>query len=429
MDKSGVIHIGLLGFGTVGEGVYNMLEANARSIARRTGRCVEISRIAIREKTKPRSVARPIFTEDGLSVATDPTIDLVVEVIGGVSPAREWIEAAIKAGKSVITANKELIAKHGHELQKLAQHHKVELHFEAAVGGGIPLIQPLRHQLAGNDMDQLMGILNGTTNVILTRMSSGQCSFEEALKEAQDKGYAEADPTNDVDGWDTLYKTCILASVIYGRPVDITKAHREGIREVQQRDLQFASVLGYKLKLLGVIDDVGPGRARVRVHPAMVKDTHPLAAVNDVFNAMWFRGDFVGDVLLSGRGAGAHPTASAVIGDIIDVARGSSGLGSADPGTNDESLELAEMSSLVSSYYIRLNVLDKPNTLGIISTVFGQHGVGLAEMEMRVVGKELGEIVFLTHDCPERQFLNAMWEVEALEVVHELGSWMRVVKL
>lgn len=420
------VRVGMLGFGTVGEGTYRMVHDNAESIERKTGGRVEFVRIGVRDLVKPRSADANLFTQDLMAIADDPSIDVVLELIGGEHPAAEVVERCLQNGKHVVTANKELIAKHGSRLISLAKQNHLDLHFEAAVGGGIPVVQALKHQLAGNDVIKLLGILNGTTNHILTQMAEHGRSFEEALREAQDAGYAEADPTNDVDGWDTLYKASVLAAIVFGKQVPLDAVHREGIRSISAEDMRFADVLGYAVKLLGVVEQTGEDRILVRVHPALVPKTHQLASVKGVYNAVWVHGDFVGDLMFSGRGAGADPTASAVVGDLVDVLRNivAGGQGSAIPfGTG---AVVSPIDDLQTRYYLRLEVLDRPGTLGQITTEFGVEGVGLASMEMRPKAGGLGEIVLLTHVCREGDFRASLAKVTELPVVHKLENWMRV---
>ncbi|MBX3097352.1 MAG: homoserine dehydrogenase [Fimbriimonadaceae bacterium] len=420
------LRVGLLGFGTVGEGTYRMLLDNAESVAAKAGIPLVVQRVGVRDTQKPRSAPSGLFTSDLQSVVDDPEVDIVVEVIGGIDPAVALVERALANKKPVVTANKEMIAKVGHRLVNQAHKNGLDLHFEAAVGGGIPVIQALKHQLAGNDVPRMLGILNGTSNYILTKMSETGAPFDEVLAEAQGLGYAEADPTNDVDGFDTLYKIAILAGIVYGGPADLDQIHREGIRHLDAREFDYARILGYTIRLLGVAEECGPRRVRLRVHPTMVKNDHPLAGVRDVFNALWFHGDFVGDLMFSGRGAGADPTASAVVGDLIDVARNYNLQGSGSAIPYGQSLAMEPMETVESRYYVRLNVLDRPNTLGRIATAFGEHEVGLAEMEMHVVGPDEGEIAFLTHISKEGDFVRSLTAIEELPVVNMVAAWMRV---
>lgn len=402
-----------------------MLEDNRDAIQRKLSLPFEVVKIGVKDLAKPRTVPGDLFTDDLFSIVNDPEIDVVLELIGGVDPAEQLVERALLNGKHVITANKELMAKQGARLVQLAKSKELDLHYEAAVGGGIPLVQPLKHQLAGNDLLKMMGILNGTTNYILTRMTEDGAEFADVLAEAQAKGYAEADPTNDVDGFDTAYKIAILASIAFGKQVPIEEVNREGIRNIGKLDIHYADILGYRIKLLGIVEPVGE-RVRVRVNPAMVPKSHPLANVNDVYNALWLHGDFVGDLMFSGRGAGSHPTASAVIGDLIDVGRNiqAGGAGSAIPW--ELGLPTEPISTLTVPYYVRLRVDDRPNVLGPIAVAFGEHSVSLSAMEMRTVSADEGEIVFLTHPCLESDFLNALATLETIDSVRKIATWMRV---
>ena len=436
------VRVGLLGFGTVGTGAYRMLEDNRAGVERKAGLPIAVTRIGVREAAKARALPSDRFTTDLTSIVDDPEVDVIVEVIGGVEPAAALVERALRNGKHVVTANKELIAKHGSRLVKMAKARGLDLHYEAAVGGGIPIVQPLKHQLAGNDIVRMMGILNGTTNYILTRMEEDGQEYGEALAAAQTLGYAEADPTADVEGFDTMYKISILASIAFGRQVDVAGVSREGIGRVSRADMAYAETLGYRIRLLGIADAVGePGQesgheaVRVRVHPTLVPRSHPLASVSDVYNALWLRGDFVGDLMFSGRGAGSDPTASAVVGDLVDVGRNLAmgGTGSAIP--YDEGMPLVGMDDLMSAYYVRLTVVDRPNALGAIATAFGAHGVSLAAMEMRTLpsisnedGKR-GEVVFLTHESREADFQAALASLSGLEEVRSVESWLRVETL
>jgi homoserine dehydrogenase len=421
-----VMRVGLLGYGTVGSGTYRMLEENRTAVTQKSGFGVEITRIGIKDSSKVRDLPAELFTTDLESVIADPDIDVVVELIGGVDPAARLVESALLNGKSVITANKELMAKHGSRLVKLAKQKKLDLHFEAAVGGGIPLIQPLKHQLAGNDVIKMMGILNGTTNYILTAMAQDGADFSEVLADAQAKGYAEADPTNDVDGFDTLYKIAILGSIAFGKQVPVECVYREGIRGITKLDMHYADLLGYTIKLLGVVDAIAPDRLRARVHPALIAKSHPLASVSGVYNALWLHGDFVGDVMFSGRGAGSDPTASAVIGDLIDVGRNlaAEGPGSALP--YEEGMSTEPIETLVTRYYVRLTVKDRPKVLGQIALAFGDFDVSLAAMEMKTLSSGRGEIVFLTHPCVERDFRSALHQMDSTDVIESIENWIRV---
>lgn len=422
------LRIGILGYGTVGSGAYRMLQDNREAITRKVGFGMDVVRIGVKDSGKQRDLPSDLFTTDLDSIVDDPSIDVVLELIGGVDPAGRLVERALESGKSVVTANKELMAKEGARLVHLAKSKGLDLHYEAAVGGGIPIVQPLKHQLAGNDVLKMMGILNGTTNYILTKMSREGADFGEVLAEAQAKGYAEADPTNDVDGFDTTYKTSILASIAFGKQVPVAGVYREGIRAVSKEDIRYADVLGYTIKLLGIVEPMTDERLLVRVHPTLIPKGHQLASVSDVYNALWIHGDFVGDLMFSGRGAGSDPTASAVIGDLIDVGRNVAigGQGSAIPW--DMGIETEPIESLTTEYYLRLIVKDKPKVLGQLALIMGEYDVSLAAMEMRVVDTQakLGEIVFLTHKCKEGNFRKALAEVEQSDIVERVCNWIRV---
>jgi len=360
------------------------------------------------------------------SIVCDPSIDVVLELIGGFDPAHRLIRKALECGKHVITANKELLAKCGHELMHVAASHGLDLHFEAAVGGGIPLIQALKHQLAGNDVLKMIGILNGTTNHILTEMSRSGSELESALHEAQALGYAEADPTNDIEGYDVRYKLAILASIAFGKAVLPEQVYCEGITRIEKRDIELAHFFGYEIKLLGIVEPFGEDRLLARVHPAFVPEDHPLASVNGVNNALWIRGDFVGDLMFSGRGAGGDPTASAVVGDLIDVCRNIRLGGCANTIVPSPGAELLSIEEASSRFYLRLIVDDQPSVLGSIATVLGRHHVSIATMEMRVLDEQRGEIVFMTHSCSARDFRNAVNAIEHLPVVREVANSIHV---
>jgi homoserine dehydrogenase len=424
------VRIGMLGFGVVGTGAYRMLEANQAAIFRKVGVEIEIAKIGVRSLDKPRMIDADIMTTDLVSIVDDPTIDVVLELMGGLDPAGELVQRALKNGKHVVTANKELIAKEGAKLVRLAADQGLDLHFEAAVGGGIPLIQPLKHQLAGNDVLKMMGILNGTTNFILTKMTEEKADFAPTLAEAQALGYAEADPTADVDGYDVQYKLAIISSIAFGQEVKPEEIHREGIRSIQAEDINYADILGYVVKLLAIVDSLDGGRIAARVHPALVPKTHPLASVSGVFNALWVKGDFVGDLMFSGRGAGSDATGSAVVGDLIDVCRNIQLGGAGNSPTYDQPAKCAPMDGVSNPFYVRLHVQDKPLVLGKIATMFGERQVSLAAMEMRVIDSQNnhGEIVFLTHPCKESDFQAALKHIQDYEGVLSVKNWIRVVE-
>ncbi len=422
----------MLGFGTVGEGTWRMLQDNRAAIAKKVGTQIEVARVGVRDLVKPRLVSPSIVTGDLESIVDDPTIDVIVELMGGVDPAGRLIERALKNGKHVVTANKELIAKQGSRLMRLAAKQGLDLHFEGAVGGGIPLIQPLKHQLSGNEVLKLMGILNGTTNYVLTKMQEEESDLDVALQEAQEKGYAEADPTSDIDGFDPQYKLSILSSIAFNAEMPVEGVYREGIKRVSKRDIEFADLLGFRVKLLGIAEAVKPtgsdeaGGVRARVHPTLIPKEHPLADVRDVYNAVWIQGDFVGDVMFSGRGAGASATGSAVVGDLIDVCRNIQIGGAGNNMPIDNLLQPLSMDGLRTAFYLRMTVQDRPKALGCIATVFGNCNISLAAMEMRTLPRGRGEIVFLTHPCIELSFHRSLKALRNIHFIESLENWIRV---
>ncbi len=428
MSQQKSLRVGFLGFGTVGSGVFRMLQDNYAAVTDRIGFPVEIVKIGIRDLSKSRDVDQSLLTDDLESIVNDPSIDVVLELIGGIDPAEKLVETALLNKKSVVTANKELMAKQGSRLVHLAKEGQLDLHFEAAVGGGIPLIQPIKHQLSGNDVLKLIGILNGTCNYILTRMDLEGSDLAEVLKDAQALGFAEADPTNDVEGFDTLYKLAVLTAIAYGKLPDVSGIYRQGISGLKSEEFKYAEILGYKIKLLGIVEPVADGKVLARVHPTFVPLSHPISSVNGVNNAVWLHGDFVGDIMFSGKGAGGDPTASAVVGDLIDVGRNmaANGPGSAIPfGVG---LETESINELSSGYYLRIRVNDQPKVLGEIAMVFGEQEVSLSAMEMKVLDPlaKVGEIVFLTHKCKEKNFQQAITELKKLASVRSIEAFLRV---
>ncbi|MEI8241658.1 MAG: homoserine dehydrogenase [bacterium] len=427
------IGIGLLGFGTVGAGVVDGLRRNREVLADRLGFELVLRRMADVDLDRDRGVHvdRGVLTRDAREVIRDPSVDIVVELIGGTGVARTLVTEALQAGKPVVTANKKLLAEHGEELFALAEAKGLDLSFGASVGGGIPIIRVLREGLVGNRVQRLLGILNGTCNYILTRMEQEGAAFDTVLQAAQQAGYAEADPGLDIDGFDTAHKAVILASLAYGFHVPMSGVTVEGIRGLSGVDVQYARELGYRIKLLAVIrrdaDEI-----EVRVHPTLVPVDHMLASVNQVFNAVMVRCDLTGDTLYYGRGAGRDPTASTVIADLADVARSlASGqprrLCSASPG---RAPRLRPLREITCHYYVRLNVLDKPGSLGIFTGILGRHGVSISAVTQRAVQKEGGHVpvVVLTHAAREAELDAALAEIHAAGVVGELPKKLRILE-
>ena len=420
------VKIGLLGCGNVGAALVGLIDEQADAIAARSGVRLEVARIAVRSTAKERPVELEpgILTTDADSIVSDPGIDVIVELIGGIEPARTLIRTALAAGKPVVTGNKELLANVGAELHEAAASAGVDLLFEAAVAGGIPLIRPLRESLVGERLLRIMGIVNGTTNFILTRMTERGSSFQEALAEAQTLGYAERDPTADVEGYDAAAKAAIIASVAFGVHVVAGDVYREGISSITAADIAFAGRLGYVVKLLAIVESLD-GEVAVRVHPAMVPIQHPLATVRESFNAVFIEGDAVGELMLYGRGAGGRPSASAVLGDLIDAA---SNLGR---GTRAAPREVAKarirpIDELSSQYYLNLEVADRPGVLAAVAGVFGAHDVSIKAAEQEGLGDE-ARLIFITHTARERDMQATLHGLHALDVVDRVGTLLRVI--
>ncbi len=423
------LSIGIAGLGTVGGGVLTMLRQNADLIAARAGRPIAVTAVSARDRTRDRGMdlSGLRWYDDPVALAGDANVDVVVEVIGGSEePAKALVEAAMAAGKQVVTANKALLAVHGAALAAAAEKAGVVLAFEAAVAGGIPAIKALREGLAGNRISRVAGILNGTCNYILTVMRERGREFAEVLADAQKLGYAETDPAFDVDGIDAAHKLAILAALAFGRPVDFGSVYVEGIRRISALDIAFANELGYRIKLLGIARATEAG-IETRVHPCMVPQSAPIARVDGVFNAVVAEGDFVGRVMLEGRGAGAGPTGSAVVADLIDIARGratpvwgaASGALSAAPSV--------PMSAHVGAYYLRLMVVDRPGVIADVTAVLRDAGISLESMLQR--GRSPGEavpVVLVTHETGEAAMRAAMERIAALGAVLEPPALIRI---
>lgn len=423
------INLGILGLGTVGCGTVAVLRRNAEVIAQRAGCELRVTRIATKtpDKRRPIDFDSSIVSGDVDALLNDPEIHIVAELIGGVDPARDYVLRAISAGKSVVTANKELIAKHGHEILEAADRAGVDFLFEGSVGGGIPLIAPLRESLVGNRVIQLMAILNGTTNYILTRMTLEGADFGEVLREAQALGYAETDPSADVDGFDTMYKLAILGSIAFGVPVGLENIYREGIRKVAARDIAYARELGYVIKLIAFGRRDPDGKIEMRVHPALLPISHPLASVNDVFNAVLFTGDAVGDVMFYGRGAGSEPTGSAVVGDLVAVARNlrHKATGRVGPGRFGVAA-YKPFAKVETRFCLRMQVTDQSGTLARIATVFGDQGVSLDSLVQKHSDGATAEIFWVTKRTTEAAMAASLEVFRGLDAVTEISSVLRV---
>ena len=418
--------IGLLGCGTVGGALVDLLDARRATITARTGVELRIGAIAVRDTAKHQDrLADPsLLTTDSAAVVADPEVDIVIELFGGTDPALMLVRTALENGKPVITGNKELLAAHGPELYAVAAEHGVDLLFEAAVAGGIPLIRPLRESLVGEDISRVMGIINGTTNYILTKMTQEGADYAGALADAQALGYAEADPTADVEGYDAGAKAAIIASIVFGVDVRSSDVQHEGISSITAADIDTAKRLGYVIKALAVIERAD-GEVAVRVHPAMVSTGHPLANVNDSFNAVFVEGATVGDLMFYGRGAGGVPTASAVLGDLIDAAVNVAN-GAAARLSITEKARLRSVDELSSQYYLTMVVSDEPGVLAQVATVFGIHGVSIQVMEQSGTGGD-AELCLILHETTEAALHATLDELDGLDVVRGIGSVIRLV--
>jgi len=422
------VQIGLLGLGTVGGGVVKILQENATNISQKVGLPVEISKVLVRNKDKKRTVdiADEKVTTDINDILTDPNIDIIVEVMGGEQPAKEYILQALNAGKHVVTANKDVVAKYGRELFAAAEENRVDLLFEASVGGGIPIIRPLKQCLAANKITEVMGIVNGTTNYMLTKMTNEKMSFADVLAEAQAKGYAEADPTADVGGWDAARKIAILSSIAFSSRITLDDVYVEGITNISVEDIEYARELGYVIKLLAVAKENEYG-IDVRVHPAFIPNSHPLAAVGDVFNAIYVKGHAVGEAMFYGRGAGELPTASAVTADIIDVARDiKHNVSSRILCTCFDNKPLCPPGKTESPYYIRLLVEDKPGVFAAIAGAFGAQQVSLHSVIQKRKVNNCAEIVLITYPVSHDNIKLAMNTLDGMSVVTKVRSVIRV---
>ncbi len=423
------IAVGLLGCGVVGSGTVRVLTDSADEIAQRVGAKLVVKKIAVRDPQKARTVtlAPGVLTGNASEVLEDPEIQIVAELIGGVEPAHGYILRAIQNNKNIVTANKELMAKQGHDLMLAAAKAKKDFFLEGSVAGGIPILAAIKESLAANRVKELMGIVNGTTNYILTRMTEEGAEFASTLKAAQELGYAEADPTSDVDGFDAQYKLAILASMAFNTTLGADDIAAQGIRQVSARDIAVARELGYRIKLVAKARDEGEGRIQAHVHPALLPARHPLASVNDVFNAVLVRGDAVGDVMFYGRGAGSLPTGSAVVGDMIACARnilaGSTGRVGC---TCYSKREVVPISEVESKFYIRLHALDKPKVLASIANVFGDFDVSIESVVQKALPADEAEIVWVTHSAREANIRGALDVISRLSVVKTVNNWIRV---
>jgi homoserine dehydrogenase len=437
-----VLRVGVLGCGNVGAAFVALVDSGAGAISGRTGIDLEVTRIAVRDLARERPVVDRVrfekrVTTDPHSIVVDPEVDLIVELMGGIEPARSLILDALASKKPVVSGNKELLSSSAGELAAAAELAGVDLLFEASVAGAIPLVRLLRESLAGEHIVRLTGIVNGTTNYMLTRMSDEGLGYAEALAEAQALGYAEADPTADVEGYDAAAKAAILAGIAFDADVRAADVHREGISGIEPRDIAFAHRLGYEVKLLAVAERIAvpgelgypaPGRppsVAVRVHPAMVPKEHPLASVRGSFNAVFVEGDAAGEIMVYGRGAGGRPTASAVLGDVIDAAHHMLE-GCRGRSARRRAPDLRPIAELRSQYYLTIDVADRPGVLATVAAVFGDHHVSIRSMEQTGLSGE-ARLLFITHTALEADLLATLEALRQLDSVERIGSLLRVI--
>lgn len=430
------IKVGLVGLGTVGLGVAKVLSSNSDVIAKRVTpislkRIVDKNVTVAKERAAEIGYPAEMVTDDFNDILNDTEISVVVELIGGIHPAYEFIKSALLAGKNVVTANKDLMASLGGELLHIAEEQGRDLMFEASVAGGIPILHALKECLSGNKIQKIMGIVNGTTNFILTQMSQTGADFASCLAEAQELGYAEADPTNDIEGFDAARKVAILASIAFNSRVVDTDVYVEGISNIQDIDIKYARELGYGIKMLGIAKEDN-GEIEARVHPALIPLRHPLASVNDSFNAVFVTGDAVGDTMFYGRGAGELPTASAVVGDIMESARNiCQEVTGRIACTCFEDKRIKHMDETISKYYIRLAVMDDPGVLSRITKAFGDNNVSLSSVMQKGHNNKQGDaaqIVLITHTVLEANVQKALKEAQELDCLYEIKSLIRVEK-
>ncbi len=423
-----IVKIGLLGFGVVGQGVWKLISDNQHEIQNNTGLQMEVSKILIKNPDKKRVLpaGHPLYTTRWEDILEDDSIKFIVELMGGIESAGRYIREALNAGKHVVTANKALLAMHGAELTQLADKNNVKIRYEASVAGGIPVLQAVRESLAANRIESIMGIVNGTTNYILTRMAEDKITFEAALNEAQLKGYAETDPTADVEGFDAAHKLTILASLGFKTNISFGQVYREGISQITPMDIEYAEELGYSIKLLAIGKDDN-GKIALRVHPTMIRKSHPLASVHDAFNAVYVKGNAAGDLMFYGKGAGDLPTASAVMGDIISLARNQNTVSDITYPLHyqENGKKIQSMDDTNTAYYIRLLVNDIPGVLGRIATTFGKQGVSLSSV-IQKGDTEPVSLVFVTHRARERSLQQAIKDIQQEQELLKVAGIIRV---
>lgn len=426
--ENGKIQVALLGLGTVGTGVYKVLDMQRQEMMAKLGVELEIKKILVRnlEKAAKKVNDASVLTNDWKDIVTDESIDIVIEVMGGIEPARTYMMEALQAGKNVVTANKDLIASNGRGLLDTAKKMKKDLLFEAAVAGGIPIIMPLKQSLTSNHIQEVVGIVNGTTNFILTKMTEEGMEFKDALALATELGYAEADPTADIQGFDAARKMAILASIAFNSRVTFEDVYTEGITKITARDIRYAKEMGCHIKLLGRAKNTEDG-IEVSVHPMLIDSRHPLATVNDSFNAVFVCGDAVGDTMFYGRGAGELPTASAVVGDVFEVARNIRlGCTGRIGCSCYKKLPIKKMTDTYGRYFMRMQVEDRPGVLAAVTSVFGNNTVSIEQFIQKRKKSDWAEIVVITEEVLERNFDDALTVLKTMSMIREISSIIRV---
>jgi homoserine dehydrogenase len=419
------VRIGMLGCGVVGSEVARLLLADTEELSTRAGVKIELSRIAVRTIKDYPGINPAIFTTDPYSIVNDPEIDLIVEVMGGIEPANELAHLAIKNRKSIVTANKALLASHGAELFTAAYAQGEDIYYEASVAGAIPIIRPLRDSLVGDFVIRVMGIVNGTTNYILTKMHEDNKEFAVALKEAQDLGYAEADPTADVEGFDAAAKAAILSGLAFHTRVTVSDVYREGISQITLEDVQLAKELGYVIKLLAIAELTPKDEISVRVHPVMLEKSHPLASVRDAFNAVFVEAESAGPLMFYGRGAGGAPTASAILGDVLAVSRHIAHNSVGQRETDYADRDIAPIETTKTKFLIRLEVQDKPGVLAAIAQIFATQGVSIQTVDQNGRDKD-AELIIVTHLATEGELKATVDALKKMDIVNKISSVIRV---
>ncbi len=424
MNSQKTLRVGMLGCGVVGGEVARLIIANQKDLTARSGAQLDLVKIGVRNLARP-NVAKELLTTDLDSIVKDADIDLIIEVIGGIEPAKTLILEALKNGKSVVTANKALLAKHGAELFAAADQGGVDLYYEAAVAGAIPILRPLRESLVGDHIQRVMGIVNGTTNFILTKMDESGAAFGDALAEAQALGFAEADPTADVEGFDAAAKAAILAGLAFHSRVTDSDVYREGITKITDTDVAVAKSLDLVVKLLAIAELTNDGKISVRVHPTLISRNHPLASVREAFNAVFVESEAAGAMMFYGRGAGGAPTASAILGDLVAVARHkvSGGLGPRESDYAD--LAIAPIGSIKTRYLIRLDVADRPGVLAAVAQTFSKHDVSIQTVRQTGRGDN-AELIVMTHKATDSALASTVADLSSLDAVKDVASVIRV---